>query len=420
MAIAFRSASSAKSVNNDTVPLVVDKPAGVVEGDVMIAFLATIQDQTTITGPSGWTQLFPTTADTTNSPHCQMTAWIKVAGSSEPSTYTFSWDVAGGAVAGIVAYSGVDPTTPVVSGEKGIQPETGTSSTTHTTPTIVTTGSRTLVSAFCDTSSSTWTGTDSERVDLARPSGAMSLFIQDTNGQVAAGSYSKVGTASVSYRQAVMAIVALNPYVAPASAGDDQTVSEGDTVNLSSTGTGTPAWTQQSGPTVSITNPNTATPSIASIPAGHFVFKVTYGASSDTVNVYATTDTSTPESVISNAGGWADQSGSTDDADLVAALADDSDATYIESPDNPSGNVGTFLAKPLAPGQTQVPYRLSASAASPARTCKVELLMGTTVIASKTETLSTTVTAGSFTLTPTQLSALTDRVTDLRFRLTAS
>lgn len=210
------------------------------------------------------------------------------------------------------------------------------------------------------------------------------------------------------------------PYTAPCDAGPDQTVPEGTTIELGSTGTGTPDWTQDSGPAITITNPGTATPTAADPLPGHYVFRVTYdGGSTDTVNVYVTTATSLPESVISNAGAWTTDTGSSDPVDLIAALTDSPDVKWIQSPDNPAGNVIEVQVEPLAPGQVTVDYAVSQDVASPARTCKVELMMGGTSIASKTENLTTAGIDGSFVLTPTQLTALTGR-NDLRLRYTAS
>ena len=92
-------------------------------------------------------------------------------------------------------------------------------------------------------------------------------------------------------------------YVPICSAGTSQSVRAGQTLSLDGTGSYgfgsgmTYAWTQTSGPTVSITGANTATPSVAAIPAGSYTFSLTVtdtgGTTACTVNDGAvTTDSS--------------------------------------------------------------------------------------------------------------------------------
>lgn len=423
MAIAFRAVSSEKSINNDTVPLVVDRPTGVQQGDFMLAYFTVLQDQTTITPPTGWT-LVHNAADTTNNPHTQMYVWSRVAGPSEPTTYTFSWDVSSGAVVGIVAYSGVDTTTPIATDEQAIDVDLTTSSTTHSTPSITTAGARWIVSAFADTSSSTWTGTDTERLDLARPGGAASLFIQDTNAAVDAGTYSKTGTASVSYRQNVRSIIALNPAVPQPSAGADQTVASGATVTLDGTDpdgatVSARAWTCTSAPsgvTPSITNSTSADATVTLATAGHYEFTYTTTVGgvdyTDTCLVYVTTANSRPENQVSNAGSWTGDAGD---------LADDSDATYIESVDSPTSAETVFRLQPLPEGQKTIKVRYASSDAT-TRTGVVELLNGPTGSAFASivlDDVTTTVQEKTHDLTSGELAAITD-LTNIHVRFTAS
>jgi hypothetical protein len=103
----FRSASSANGggkVASTTFP----KPAGVVANDVMVATLS-IQGRPGITTPAGWTLIADTRTGKT-----EQASWYRVAGNSEPTTYTFgpasgTWFQAGG----ITAYSGIDTTNPI-------------------------------------------------------------------------------------------------------------------------------------------------------------------------------------------------------------------------------------------------------------------------------------------------------------------
>ena len=103
----FRGASSANGggkVSSTSIP----KPAGVVANDVMVATLS-IQGRPGITTPAGWTLIADTRTGKT-----EQASWYRVAGASEPASYTFgaasgTWFQAGG----ITAYSGVDTTNPI-------------------------------------------------------------------------------------------------------------------------------------------------------------------------------------------------------------------------------------------------------------------------------------------------------------------
>lgn len=98
--ITFRSFTQAGS-KIETTSLVINKPSGVVAGDILVA---TVVDSsvTAITPPSGWTQLFNSTW---HSSSYQGAVFIKYAGGSEPSSYTFNG--ASGYMSGVIAaYSG--------------------------------------------------------------------------------------------------------------------------------------------------------------------------------------------------------------------------------------------------------------------------------------------------------------------------
>lgn len=206
-----------------------------------------------------------------------------------------------------------------------------------------------------------------------------------------------------------------------ANAGANQSIAAGTTLTLSGSGSdgdGTItsyAWTKVSGPTATITNASSSTATVASIPAGRYVFRLTVTDNSgatgtDDVNVYVNALTVRPDVEVSNAGGYTNVGGA---ASRVAALADESDATYVETPDNPSSAVYEYSLAPLADGQTTITYRLAVSATTPARTCVTSLVVGSTVIASDTHSttdtsapITTTFQDYTLALSPTQLSAL--------------
>src|SRR5678809_1327938 len=105
MAIAFRAAANASGTSS----VVCNKPTGTASGDILVAHV--ISEGSHAFTFTGWTQIdnFTTTSGTT----LRIASYWKLAGGSEPSTYTIS--IASGTYAEllIAAYSGVDNTAPV-------------------------------------------------------------------------------------------------------------------------------------------------------------------------------------------------------------------------------------------------------------------------------------------------------------------
>ena len=92
--------------------IALSKPAAVISGSVMVvqlAFNAGSNKGTTYTLPTGWVQA----STNLNNGNWYETIFWKVAGASEPSSYTFTLSRASSIAAGILAYSGVDNVTPI-------------------------------------------------------------------------------------------------------------------------------------------------------------------------------------------------------------------------------------------------------------------------------------------------------------------
>ncbi|MFQ6603893.1 PA14 domain-containing protein, partial [Flavobacterium sp. C3NV] len=105
-----------------TNTLTISKPTGVVEGDVMIVNIAeAVSGETYVPDLQGWTNI--------SSVYFQNNARVgavlyKVAGASEPTSYTFTlWNVQG-AIGSIVAFSGVDTADPFDASFTGINART--------------------------------------------------------------------------------------------------------------------------------------------------------------------------------------------------------------------------------------------------------------------------------------------------------
>ena len=101
-------AGDSAQVADQGTSAVPSKPSNVAEGDAMVAILERAGVTTTITPPSGWSERSNTDHDGGNT-----TTWTKVAGASEPSTYTWSWSSSSKYVCIIQRVTGADTTTPV-------------------------------------------------------------------------------------------------------------------------------------------------------------------------------------------------------------------------------------------------------------------------------------------------------------------
>lgn len=177
--IAYRSASSASATSGTT--LTISVPAGTTTNDVMIASIAfrpcSSSDGAnctkTIATPSGWTQVDTVDQKSgggTGGYGMRLYVYRRVATAIEPASY--SWTFGGspsltGAVGGILSFSGVDTTNPIVSNGT----TTNGTSQNVSTPSINAGGisNTMLVTTHASLSSGTWTPPAgmTERVDRA-------------------------------------------------------------------------------------------------------------------------------------------------------------------------------------------------------------------------------------------------------------
>ncbi len=126
MAITFVAAASAVGGASSTT-LVVNKPSGTASGDVLVSIFCVPQGQT-ITNPSGFTTLNTQNAST----GVVIRTAYKVAGGSEPTTYTWTRSSSGNTKAAtMLAFRGVDTSSPIRTNGS-----TGNVGTSHTTATM--------------------------------------------------------------------------------------------------------------------------------------------------------------------------------------------------------------------------------------------------------------------------------------------
>lgn len=108
MAPTFQSASTASSTTSAT-SLVVSKPTGTVNGDLLVAVTAVSQAPNALTFTGTWTPLYQDTPgfDGFNAIDVSLKIWFRVA-SSEPTSYTVGTSSAGGLSAAILRYANAD------------------------------------------------------------------------------------------------------------------------------------------------------------------------------------------------------------------------------------------------------------------------------------------------------------------------
>jgi hypothetical protein len=200
----YRSTSSATSVPVNTI--VIDKPAGVTTNDVLLAGIS-VRGNPTITPPSGWTLVRSDTSTTV----LLQSVYRKVAGGSEPASYSWTFsEPIGSAVGGIAAYSGVATTTPVdVNGGQA-----NASSTSVTAPSVTTTVANTMLVGFFGTANdATFTAASgmTERYDVdADGTNQFGGEGADQSQAAAGASGTRVATASVAAVN-IGQLVALKP-----------------------------------------------------------------------------------------------------------------------------------------------------------------------------------------------------------------
>jgi hypothetical protein len=105
---AVRSPNGVTSLGGDTDPIVLTKPTGTAEGDLLIAVIS-VDEGVSCTPPSGWTLIQELSDNGVNS----LYAYWLIAGSSEPSTYSFDPDSSDPLGAGIICITGAHQTTPI-------------------------------------------------------------------------------------------------------------------------------------------------------------------------------------------------------------------------------------------------------------------------------------------------------------------
>ena len=183
------STATANWVNTITV----NKPAGVLSGDLLIAYISKTMYGVGDLAPSGWTLI----RTDSNSSCCRSGIYYKVATSSEPASYT--WNIAGSETYGIgtiQVYRGADTTSPI-NAHGATTPISGTS---YQAPSITTTVADTRLVTFfvARNGTATWTPPTgmTEAYDFRFSTGT--LTTSSANASMAAAGATGTKTATLS------------------------------------------------------------------------------------------------------------------------------------------------------------------------------------------------------------------------------
>ena len=110
---AVRSVTTAHNAATSS-SLTIAKPSGVVSGDVLVATVAArLGAESSLSQPAGWTLVRRDDCSGPLRTALSQALFYRIVGGSEPSSYTFSFPTPTGATGSVLAYTGVDPATPV-------------------------------------------------------------------------------------------------------------------------------------------------------------------------------------------------------------------------------------------------------------------------------------------------------------------
>lgn len=215
-AIALRGTPTTNtSVAANVATIAVNKPTGVIAGDVMIATVAVdAQNQTAFTVPSGWTLILHSNNGTT----VTVNSYWKAVAATDGASFSWSWTGATRAAASITAYSGVDSSAPIdVTGVNATGSGTAVAATSITTVSA----NAWVVGIFAGDAAATVTWTPpasmNERVDIGSAhttSNDVSIEQTDVLQAAAGASGNKTATSSATTTWAAH-LFALKPAPAP-------------------------------------------------------------------------------------------------------------------------------------------------------------------------------------------------------------
>jgi hypothetical protein len=201
--------ASSSSVRSATLA----RPAGVVSGDVMLAAIdVRLVSAGAITPPSGWTLVRADANGGGAGVNLTQAIYLRVAGSLEPSAYTWTFSKSRYVAAAILAYAGADRTAPVIAHSGRFTPD----SQMITAPSVTTTvAGSALVALFGSNGSGSTTPPSGmvERYDVS--TAAVSSAVKSAGADEVRSSTGATGDraalSSAVHRSTIGQLVALRP-----------------------------------------------------------------------------------------------------------------------------------------------------------------------------------------------------------------
>jgi Galactose oxidase-like, Early set domain/Viral BACON domain len=210
-AVGIRASATANNGAGATT-ITVNKPAGTVSGDMMVAgiYVRGQGSSAIVTPPAGWALIRRTNSGSPAGADGSLLSYHKVAGSAEPASYTWTFDISRRALGGIASYSGVNTSTPIdAHGGRA-----NAASTAVTAPSITTTVPDTLlVGLFCLFNDATFTPPAgmTERWDFTVPNPNGMAYEAATEARSGAGATgTRAATSSLS-AASLAQLIALKP-----------------------------------------------------------------------------------------------------------------------------------------------------------------------------------------------------------------
>ena len=204
---------------NGAGSIILDKPTGTVQNDVMVAVIGGNGNWAGVLGitpPAGWT-LVRKIDNSTGQYYPTVAVYYKVAGASEPSSYTFTFsNYSGGvyAAGSISSFYGVNTASPIDVENGQTVANSSSTTTSYSTPSITTSSSeQILIGAFTGNCASSWTPPSGMTEIVDRVGGCTSMSVAYQTHTSGATGAKTATAASSSYGGAIL--VALK---APASA----------------------------------------------------------------------------------------------------------------------------------------------------------------------------------------------------------
>jgi hypothetical protein len=203
----FRATGAPATFSGTSVTL--NRPTGVMAGDLMLAFITWTGDPGTVTPPSGWTLAVSKTASTPS-----IAAYWAIAGANEPTTYAFGWSTAASGGGGTAAYSGAKNSTPIAASAVG---NVISGSKTATLPGVTTTGAYQVEVGFSGaTTQGLWPATVTgwtvrTRTFGSNPNGGFADRVIATAGATGSTNWTNTATGSPNTVNSLSLSVAISP-----------------------------------------------------------------------------------------------------------------------------------------------------------------------------------------------------------------